>query len=142
MGAHSIEMTFNKRLTERQINQEFKRQQKADRAYNGHREGYSGDFQTVEIVKLHDKVFDNIHDAQDYCLDNAEKWYSVVAVYYLKNEAIKSKKLDSINAKANELKKKLMELEDKKLEEIKRIRTKAKKVKKNLGTIIAGWGAC
>lgn len=83
MGACNIDFNLKGKAKVDEIRTAFRNQQKEDRDYNGHRDGYSGDFQTVEGVELHqDKTFDDYHEAYDYCLDNAQKWYSVVAVYY------------------------------------------------------------
>jgi len=60
----------------------FKAQQRQDASNNGSREGYSGDFQTVSSVDFHSKEFTDYNEAHDYCLDNAEKWSTVVAVKY------------------------------------------------------------
>ena len=83
MGACNIDLTIKKKASIDEIRTAFRGQQELDSAYNGHQEGYSGDFQTVQGVELHkDKVFKDYNEAYDYCLDNAEKWDYVVAVYY------------------------------------------------------------
>jgi undecaprenyl pyrophosphate synthase len=81
MGACNIDFQLTGKATKEQIDRAFKRQVKHDRDYNGHREGYSGDFQTIDEIKLHNKTFDSYKEAYDYCLENSEKWCYAVAVY-------------------------------------------------------------
>ncbi len=80
MGACDIWMVAKPNLTKRDAAKLLKEQQEEDAYQNGHRHGYSGDFQTVDSVKLVDKVFDNRNEAEEFCLSNAEKWFYVVAV--------------------------------------------------------------
>lgn len=86
MGAHNIEMTVEGTKTKAEVMDAFHAQQAEDRDYNGHRGGYSGDFQTVHTVKFYDKVFSDENEAQEFCLDHAKKWVNVIAVKVV-NEA-------------------------------------------------------
>ena len=73
MGANNIEFEIGKKATTKQIEQAFKKQRRLDKEYNGHQEGYSGDFQTVYAVAHHlSKVFDDYNQAHDYCLELLE----------------------------------------------------------------------
>lgn len=81
MGAHNIEFDVPD-CEEREIKTIFKKKQDENKEYNGSQGGYSGDFQTVDSVEIHDKIFDSYKDAHDYCLDHAQKWDFVVAVKY------------------------------------------------------------
>jgi len=105
MGASNIEFEIDKKATMNQINKAFNRQRKQDRSYNGHQEGYSGDFQTVSEIKDHThKVFNSYNDAQDYCLDHAEKWSYAIAVYYRIKSNKTNNKLDRFQERlTNEL---------------------------------------
>jgi hypothetical protein len=80
MGACSISMTVKGDATEEEVMKAFANQQQEDRYDNGHREGYSGDFQTVDRVKFTKNVFTDGEEAFEYCLSNAQKWSYVVAV--------------------------------------------------------------
>ena len=89
MGACDISFTLDNKATRTQIETAFKRQRERDAEYNGHAEGYSGDFQTVDGIDFGHlgQVFSNYSQAHEYCLENAKKWDKVIAVYY--NEAMK-----------------------------------------------------
>lgn len=114
MGADSIEFTINKKANSGEIERQFKLQQEQDRVYNGHREGYSGDFQTVnKIVNHTHKIFSSYYAAHDYCLEKAEKWVSVVAVYYYDVKIKPLKKLEKIKQKVIEIRRQLSELKSK-----------------------------
>lgn len=102
MGAHNIEFDIPDGPRSDVI-KAFKEQRESDRDCNGHQEGYSGDFQTVSDVKIHDKVFDSYNEAHEYCLDNAQKWDYVVAVKY--KQSISNKK--SLPKKILDLKNKI-----------------------------------
>jgi hypothetical protein len=73
MGASNIEFDIPE-CDESKLRKAFLKQKKEDQSCNGHQEGYSGDFQTVEDVKIHDKTFNDYTEAHDYCMNNAEKW--------------------------------------------------------------------
>jgi hypothetical protein len=106
MGAHNIEFDIPDGPRSDVI-KAFKEQRESDRDYNGHQEGYSGDFQTVSDVKIHDKVFDSYNEAHEYCLDNAQKWDYVVAVKYKQSisnkQSLPKKILDIKNKIKNEI---------------------------------------
>lgn len=83
MGAESIYFTIKGEAKRQEIQDAFERQQEENRLYNGSRDGYSGDFQTVDKVdfRLHE-TFESEREAIEYCLKHAEKWSSVVAVRF------------------------------------------------------------
>lgn len=112
MGAHNIEFTMPGTPSFIAIQKKFKEQQQDDHGYNGHREGYSGDFQTVREVKDHtNQTFDSYNQAHDYCMDKAEKWVSVVAVRYRFLEKFEpTKKLQDMKTKLDGLVFKLTDL--------------------------------
>lgn len=83
MGAHSIELDFDGKLTKSQILSKIEKQRKEDREYNGHQEGYSGEWQTIPDIAFREhRIFDSYNDAHEYCLENAEKWSYAIAVKY------------------------------------------------------------
>lgn len=88
MSACNIEFDIPD-CNKKEVEKAFQQKQKKDREYNGHQEGYSGDFQTVHSVKVHDKIFDSYNEAHSYCLDHAEKWDFVVAVKYKDKSGIR-----------------------------------------------------
>ena len=90
MGAEYIEYTIDKKMTQSEIDNWLKDQQIEDNDYNGHRDGYSGDTQTIDKIKLHDQVYENLEDAEDYCLENSEKWYFGIATYIKIKDKIKT----------------------------------------------------
>jgi hypothetical protein len=111
MGACDISFTIGKKATKNEILDNFKKVQERDREYNGHQEGYSGDFQTVDGVECHlDKLFTSHREAMDYCLSVAEKWSSVIAVYYVQLDLEKSKTQINLEKRINELQKQLSNL--------------------------------
>lgn len=81
MGACNIEFTIKGKAAEHEIDEAFTRRRKLDAEYNGHQEGYSGDFQTVDYIEFDGTIFDNYGEAQEYCLAKAKKWEYAVAVY-------------------------------------------------------------
>lgn len=96
MGACDISFQLDNKATQNQIEQAFKRRTEADAEENGHREGYSGDFQTVDRVdyKHLGKVFPSQSEAFEFCLNKAEKWTTVVAVYYYAGRGL-SKRIEA-----------------------------------------------
>src|SRR5271154_5494849 len=101
MGACDISFTIDSKASVEQIRQAFQRQREQDSEENGHASGYSGDFQTVGGVdfKHLGKVFNSYHDAFEFCMENAQKWEKVLAVYYFNGTPVKSTKLDKLLAK-------------------------------------------
>lgn len=90
MGACDISFTLDGKATAEQIRKAFKNRQVEDASENGHQSGYSGDFQTVNEVKIHDvPAFENEAAAMEYCLKHAQKWDNVVAVRYKVQAPIK-----------------------------------------------------
>ena len=91
MGASNIAFVIKSKLTESEVESAFQNQVLNDRVENGHRSGYSGDFQTVDrvVCRFHE-VFSDRDQAENYCLDNAEKWSYVIAVHYLNKDKSKT----------------------------------------------------
>jgi hypothetical protein len=85
-GATNIGFFLPKKATKTEIEAEFKKRRKADAEMNGDSDSYSGDLQTVKRVEYRylsdSNVFENRSKAEDFCLDKAEKWEFVVAVYF------------------------------------------------------------
>ena len=84
MGAHNIEFRIQSKASWSEITNAFRGRRLADRECNGHQEGYSGDFQTVQSVDMNHlgDIFDSYDEAVNFCLKHAEKWETMVAVYY------------------------------------------------------------
>ena len=82
-GASDISFEIPGKADRNAINKKFSQQQKDDADYNGSRDGYSGDFQTVNKVDFNylGKSFDDMDKAYDFALDKAKKWQTVVALY-------------------------------------------------------------
>ena len=87
MGAYDISFTLDGSKSFEEVKKAFEARRESDRQENGK------DFQTVNTVVRHDKVFTGEGEAQSYCLEHAEKWESVVAV--------KVKKLGKLKPTAN-----------------------------------------
>ena len=81
MGACDISFTLPGTATHSEIRAAFKQQQEDDRHANGNG-SYTGDFQTVSAVDIRSDVFDSQATAMNFCLDNAKKWATVIAVRY------------------------------------------------------------
>ena len=85
-GAHDISFELDGEATRQQINNAFKEKKESDsNNYEGDDEdSYSGDFQTVNSVdfKHLGKVYETFDEAYEFALDKAEKWETVVALYY------------------------------------------------------------
>jgi len=111
MGASDISFEINKKATEKEVLESFNRQRERDEDENGHQQGYSGDFQTVDTVKCHfDKLFTSYSEAFDYCLEKAEKWCYAVAVHYIDVQAKKTKQEEKLQQKIGDLTKSLREI--------------------------------
>lgn len=82
MGACEISFIRDGTLSQNQIEEAFRARQQDDRAQNGHQDGYSGDFQTVNRIEFRTDVFETRAEAMDYCLSEAQKWDSVIAVMF------------------------------------------------------------
>ena len=92
MGACDISFTIGGKASRIEVETAFKKRREKDAAYNGHQDGYSGDFQTVNRVEYHlDRLFTSYNDALEYCLEKAEKFEHVVAVYYIQVSVEKTK---------------------------------------------------
>lgn len=83
MGACSMGFSAKISFTTAEVNKLFKENQECDASNHG--SSYGGGFATVNRVVFKDKVFDNHEDADDFCLDHAEKWSTVIAVKVIAN---------------------------------------------------------
>jgi len=114
MGACNIEFELPGTPNFSAIEKAFKERQEQDRAENGHQAGYSGDFQTVrKVIDSTHRTFDTYEQAEKYCLENAEKWTSVVAVRFkaLKGKLEPSSKLVKLQTLCKALSKQIAELQ-------------------------------
>jgi len=114
MGACDISFTLDGKLSPDKVRQAFLDKKKENEEYNGHREGYSGDFQTVDWCKITDEVFNSYNEAFEYCLNNAEKWSHVIAVRYKTNIKVKpDKKLKKLRTQYKKISRRLAIIENK-----------------------------
>lgn len=92
MGACDISFTIGGKASRIEVETAFKKRRENDSIRNGHQDGYSGDFQTVDRVEYHfDRLFTSHTEALEYCLEKAEKFVNVVAVYYIQVSVEKTK---------------------------------------------------
>ena len=85
MGADFVTMESKAKNTS-DLAKDFRRQIASDKDENGHRDGYSGDFQCFDGMEITDEVFDTYQEAEDYVEANGEKWGAAVAVKYGKEQ--------------------------------------------------------
>jgi hypothetical protein len=103
MGACNIEFDIPKKATWSEIQERFKRQREQDRIENGQR-SYTGDFQTVDkVVDYTNNVFNSYNEAHEFCMQKAEKWISVVAVYYKDIKIKPNKQIEKLGKKLTQL---------------------------------------
>lgn len=111
MGACDISFIIGKKATQSEILEKFKAVREQNREENGHQEGYSGDFQTVDGVDFHlDRVFTSHREAMDYCLSNSKKWENAIAVYFVQIEIESSKTQKKLEEKVVKLKEEQVKL--------------------------------
>jgi len=90
MGAEYLEYTIDDELNQIDLDLWLRDQQIEDNDYNGHRDGYSGDTQTIDQIKLSDKIFNSMEELEDYCLENAQKWHYGIAGHIKINDKTKT----------------------------------------------------
>ena len=106
MSACDISFTLDGSKPFSDVLAKFRDKRGHDSQGNGHADGYSGDFQTVnEVLNHSDKIFDSLSAAQDYCLKHAQKWENVIAVKYriVEKEIKPNKTQEKLTAKAKTL---------------------------------------
>lgn len=83
MGADFISLEFDGKLSKEDIRKELDKQRERDSEYNGHQEGYSGDWQTIDnkSIIFTDIKFNSYDDAHNYVADNCEKWSGMAVKY-------------------------------------------------------------
>lgn len=112
MGAHDISFELDGTKTVSEVIKAFKNQQSEDSTYNGHQDGYSGDFQTVSDVKIVERVFDTYDQAFEFCLSKSKKWDFVTACKYKVVNQLKETKTEAnLIAKAKQADNDLREFE-------------------------------
>lgn len=89
MGACSIYHTIKGELSREDIGKEMD-SVRQDQAYqNGHQEGYSGDFQTVDGIGFPNRpAFENLNEALNWCWDNTEKREALCVTYKSKDGGV------------------------------------------------------
>ena len=122
MGSNFVDYKYGKKLTKEQISKEFKNRQEEGRDYNGHQDGYSGDFQTVNCVTIKDNVFNTLQEALDYIDNNASKWENAVATYY--TEKTSSKTSEKVKSQLNKAREDIIILKGSIIQSIKNAKSK------------------
>lgn len=89
MGADFISMGLNGIVSDVLVERTMKRRAADDNAENGHRDGYSGDWQCVSDFKRVHGTFKNREEALDYLQQKCEKWGPALVVQYLTNDKTK-----------------------------------------------------
>jgi len=124
MGADYISLTYKGSLTKDQVAKKVNGQRKEDRSYNGHQEGYSGDWQTIsDIGYKASKVFDTFDEAYDWCVDKTEK-HSGTAVKYREYPKVPNNKITDLKTKITEASNSLATLRSKTSEALKKATSK------------------
>lgn len=86
MGAINIDIHIDGDVSVSEVKKAFNNQRVEDSYRNGHQDGYSGDFQTVQEVKISMLKFETYDEAYEYCLEKSEKWEYVTACRYKDNK--------------------------------------------------------
>jgi hypothetical protein len=79
MGAHGLLLTFDGNLSKAEVEKQLEQIRQDD----GHESGfgsYAGNWTTIPKVNFRTTVFKSLQDAEEYCLDNSEKWSHGCAV--------------------------------------------------------------
>ena len=88
MGAVYVEGFYNQE-DKNAVRENFQEAQEHDRYENGH--CYSGGIGMAEGIHfLNDKKFDNIQEAEDWVIDEAQKWGPALAVRIINPDANKN----------------------------------------------------
>lgn len=111
MGSCSISLTVQGNLRS-DVEEALRIQRQEDSRYNGHQEGYSGDWQTIRDINYVNETFVDEKEAYEYCLKNSKKW-EATAVKVYKDLKVNHKELIKIGKKIAYLNKKLSTLEGK-----------------------------
>lgn len=89
MGADQIYMQLNGIVSDKLVQRTMDLKARENREENGHRDGYSGDWQCVSIFKRVSGTFKNKEEAMEYLNENCEKWGPALVVQYLTNDKSK-----------------------------------------------------
>jgi len=100
MGATDIYFAVDGKLSVSEVKKELEKRLARDRSYNGHQEGYSGDWQTIGNIEYRGDLFESFDKAYDFCSSHCEKWEGV---------AVKFKDADEAKIKDNKEYKKILE---------------------------------
>lgn len=84
MGAHSVDLVFSARLTDKEVADKFKKIQKEQDKHLSDDDDLYGRWSDLGYIKFEDKLIKDYSNALDYCLKRAEKWeycYAVMTMY-------------------------------------------------------------
>ena len=111
MGAEYIELVFNGKISSSEVEKEIRNQANLDNEVNGHRDGYSGDWQTIHTKPKFYGEFNSSEEASNKMSDSLEKWgcgYAYVKISKRKNKdnlnKTTLKKIEAIEQKLLKLK--------------------------------------
>lgn len=143
MGACDISFELDKKASITEIKDAFQRQVSEDSSTNGHRSGYSGDFQTVRGVDFGHlgQVFPTYDDAFEYCMKHAKKWENAIAVYYASVDIKKNAKLTKLSKQTKVTRELLQTWRDVKLDKSNAFKT-CTNCKSRLATKHIPWNEC
>jgi hypothetical protein len=100
MGAVDIWFISDGKMSKSEIEAKIEQKRDQDRSYNGHQEGYSGDWQTINHIAFPGNFFKTKDEAFEYCRENCDKRSGL---------AVRFKSVDENSIKAN---KKLLKAEE------------------------------
>lgn len=131
MGSGTVWLEFDGKLTEEQVRSEIQDKREENKDYNGHREGYSDDWQTIHHIEFYYRQeFQSHEEAFNYCADNAQKGCAIAVVFLAQTKNVDdNKKLVKMNTLIDELNFAKNVLIDKKHVLINEILTDAKTAK-------------
>ena len=108
MGSCNVSTYVSGDKSRQDIRQHIQNLRSENRDYNGHQEGYSGDWQTIDQINFSDKIFNTEEEAHEYALDNTKKWEGM-AVRYKQIKEVKP------SAQLKKVQKAILALETKRL---------------------------
>jgi hypothetical protein len=87
MGSENICLVYDGNLKRSEVEQRIQAQRVEDRNRNGHQDGYSNDWQTIQNITWNPlKIFEDIGEAEEYCLDNCDKREAVAVRAWYKEK--------------------------------------------------------
>ena len=85
MGATNVGFTLDGKKSKKEVIDYFQKAREKALYMYGH-DSYNGTISTIPDVRITDEVFETKSEAEEYCLDNAEKWEYAIACKYKNKE--------------------------------------------------------